>query len=287
MQEKVESFAFDSGSSSETPDLLYQYHALADGVDGYAAVTEAQIDLFHEQGYLVIHNAFSPEEVQSALDGLLALIDGQNPAFTGIQFEAKAREMLSSLPQEQKQDLVRKLMHFVDYDARLKALAEHPQLLGIVRRLLADTPVLSQDMALLKPPFIGREKPWHQDNAFFNLPSDTTVVAAWIALDEAVPENGCMYIIPGSHRRGPVVHFQRRDWQICDTDVAVHEAIAVPLQPGGCLLFHSLLHHGTPPSQSGRRRRALQYHYRPAGVTQISQEERLAIFGSEGKDVTC
>ena len=56
-------------------------------------------------------------------------------------------------------------------------------------------------MALLKPPR-GREKPWHQDHAYFNLPLDTPIVGVWIALDEATPENGCMHVIPGSHREG-------------------------------------------------------------------------------------
>lgn len=154
-------------------------------------------------------------------------------------------------------------------------------------RLVGDTPELFQDQALLKPPLIGREKPWHQDNAYFNVPPETAVVGVWIALDEATPENGCMYVIPGSHRAGPVIHFKRRDWQICDTDVAADAAWTVPLEPGGCLIFHGLLHHGTPPSRSPQRRRALQFHYKPAGATQIAAEQRLAIFGSEGKDVTC
>ena len=96
-----------------------------------------------------------------------------------------------------------------------------------------------------------------------------------------------MHVIPGSHRQGPVVHFHRRDWQMCDDHVPRGRALAVPLPPGGCLFFHGLLQHGTPANRSGKRRRALQYHYRPADVECISSEERLAVFGSEGKDVTC
>jgi len=143
-------------------------------------------------------------------------------------------------------------------------------------------------MGLIKPPRIGREKPWHQDFAYFNLPLGTQVVGVWIALDEAMIENGCMHIIPGSHQEGPVVHFQRRDWQICDTDVQVNRCMAVPLKPGSCLLFDGLLHHGTPPSQSDKRRRAVQYHYKPASVAMLDDSaERLRVFGEEGKDVYC
>lgn len=266
---------------------LYRAHAVAEGVAGFAAVEEEHIDRFHRDGYLVIDDAFSVAEVGVALEGLLDLIDGKAAAFDGVQFEAKARDRLDRLGREEKQDAVRKLMGFVAHEARLRAMAEHPGLRSVLERIMGEAPELFQDQALLKPPFIGREKPWHQDNAFFSLPAGATIVGAWIALDEAVPENGCMHVIPGTHREGPVVHFQRRDWQLCDEDVAVEEVVAVPLRPGGCLLFHGLLHHGTPPSRSPRRRRAVQFHYKPASVGRTSEEERLAVFGSEGKDVTC
>ena len=140
---------------------------------------------------------------------------------------------------------------------------------------------------MIKPPRIGREKPWHQDMAYFNLPLDTTVVGAWIALDEATVDNGCMMLIPGSHKHGAVIHFHRRDWQICDSEVMNDSAVAVPLEPGSCLLFHGLIHHGSPANRSDKRRRAVQFHYRAASVQTTSDEERLARFGSEGKDVFC
>lgn len=266
---------------------LYHHRDFASGVDGFAAVGDDELAAFREHGYLVVQNAFATADVQSALAGLLDLIDGQNPDFTGVQFERRFADQAHTYPRDKKQDIVRKLAYFVEFDARLKAMSEQPQLLAILERLIGDRPILSQDMALIKPPFVGSEKPWHQDQAYFNIPLGETVVGVWIALDEALPENGCMYIIPGSHTRGPALHFQRRDWQICDTDVAHDEALAVPLRPGGCLFFHCLLHHGTPPSKSSHRRRALQFHYKGAGAGQITTEQRLAVFGSEGKDVTC
>lgn len=276
----------DSGIEG-SPSDLYRYSREATGVPTFDAVTDEHLRQFAEQGYLVIDQAFTAAEVEAALAGLLDVIDGKYPDFTGIQFEAAARDLLPTLAPEAKQDVVRKLMGFVDYEPRLAAIAHHPKLLALLERMIGETPVLYQDQALLKPPFIGREKPWHQDNAFFSLPPTATVVGVWIALDEAVPENGCMHIIPGTQNAGPVVHFQRRDWQLCDTDVAVNETMAVPLRPGGLLFFHGLLHHGTPPSQSARRRRALQFHYKPASLQRTGDEERLRVFGSKGKDVTC
>lgn len=266
---------------------LYRTDAVAEGIAGFEAVTDEQVARFHDQGYLVINDAFTPAEVRSALDGLLDLIDGAYPAFTGIQFEAKAVPALPAMAREQKQDAVRKLIGFVDHDERLSALSDHPRLIATLARMMGEPPALFQDQALLKPPLIGREKPWHQDNAFFTVHPEAAIIGVWIALDDAVPENGCMHILPATHRAGPVPHFQRRDWQLCDTDIDVARVVAVPLRPGGLLFFHGLLHHGTPPSRSPNRRRALQFHYKPLSVGRVSDDERLRVFGADGKGKTC
>ncbi len=281
-----ERFEFDKYEAGSYSDDLYRYRALADGIDGFDAFQDEHAVFYREHGYLVIHQAFNPAEVAAALDGLLDLIDGKNPEFRGLQLEANARALLPTVSRERKQDIVRKLHHYVNYDARLKAIAEHPGLLHVVARLLEAQPSLLADQAMLKPPLIGREKPWHQDQAFFNVPVATRVVGAWIALDEATPENGCMHILPDQHRQ-PIIHFQRRDWQICDEHIPTEQVMAVPLQPGGVLFFDSFLPHGTPATHSTRRRRALQMHFCPEGVERTNQKERMAVFGSDGKDVTC
>ena len=112
-------------------------------------------------------------------------------------------------------------------------------------------------------------------------------MGVWIALDEATVENGCMQFLPGRHREGPKIHFQRRDWQICDNEMMGAKSVAAPLQPGGLLLFDGLLPHGTPHNSSPKRRRALQFHYTAEDVVKSAPEERLKHFGSEGKNVTC
>ena len=290
--EAVEEAWFDEYGPGEYPEHLYRYVGVAQWIDGFAAFaadSARHVAFFREQGYLVIHNAFTADDAQAALQGLLDLIDGKNPEFLktkGIQFEATARDLLPALPVERKQDYVRKLNRYAEFDPRLKAMTVHPQLLAAVTALIGEEPALFADQAMLKPPLIGREKPWHQDHAFFNVPLGTQIVGCWIALDEALPENGCMHVIPRGHKQ-PIVHFKRRDWQICDTDVNTGGIVAVPLQPGGLLFFDGLLPHGTPATHSPQRRRALQLHYIPASVGRITTEERMAVFGSEGKDVTC
>src|SRR5687768_16492907 len=103
---------------------LYQYTDTASGVNGFAAVGDDEIATFREQGYLVVHNAFVAADVQHALAGLLDLIEGKNPDFTEVQFEPGFADQAHSYAREKKQDIVRKLFHFVEYDARLKAMSE-------------------------------------------------------------------------------------------------------------------------------------------------------------------
>ena len=244
----------------------------------FSSFGDDDIDAFFEHGYIAFECAFSPDQVRDARSAIDDLIAGGNKDFRGVQYEESI---------EGKDDRpVRKLMSFVEYDARLATLANHADLHAFMRRLLGDTPELFQDMALLKNPG-GREKPWHQDSAYFNLSMDTTVIGVWIALDQATLDNGCLHILPGTHRMGPTEHFKVRDWQICDSAVQRQLDIAVPLPPGGCLIWHGLLHHGSPTNHSSKSRRALQFHYRPVSSNPISTEERMQHFGGAVRGAEC
>lgn len=278
---------FDPGAEPHAPEL-YQPADLAHSVATLDDIGPDEIAFYREHGYLAVRQAFSPDEIAAALAGLVDLIMGRNPAFTGIVFEAAARDLLPRLGPEERQDAVRKIHHFVDHDARLKALSAHPRLLAAVQRLLGAPAVdMFQDMGLIKPPRLGREKPWHQDHAYFDYPLGTPIAGVWIAFDEATIANGCMQLLPGRHREGPIAHFKRRDWQICDHVTLGTRSVAAPLAPGGLLFFDGLLPHGTPHNASPHRRRAVQFHYAPAGVARTTEDARLEIFGGEGRGMTC
>jgi len=286
----------DTATTSEQADIaqipyppdLYRFDTAAEGITGgFSAVTDADIEYFHRNGYLVINDAFSAAEIEAALGGMIHLMDGKCPDFRAIQFEPKLVKQKNTLEGQERRDAIRKIFGFVDYEPRLNAMAAHAGLHSVLEKMMGDTAELFQDMALVKPPRYGSEKPWHQDLAYFNLPMQTTVVGVWVALDEATPENGCLHVIPGSNIEGPMIHFKRRDWQICDTDVPVGRDTMVPLKPGGCLFWHGLTHHGSPVNQSEQRRRALQFHYKPSSCEEITTQERMDVYGSEGKEVDC
>jgi phytanoyl-CoA hydroxylase len=274
------------GGVVEPPAGLYTVGAMASLLPRLADVRAAEYAFYAHDGYLAVAQALQQAELESALAGLSALIENPDADGYQVQFEG-GREAAKGLTGDARLDAVRKLMMFVDHDERLRAIAEHRGLLAIVERMLGGPAQLIQDMALIKPPHGGREKPWHQDKAYFDYPVGTPVVGIWIALDAATVENGCMHVFPGSQRAGPAPHFMVRDWQLCDANVEGLPCTAVALPPGGALFFDGLLHHGTPPNGSGSRRRALQFHYAAVGAERIGSEERLKLFGADGRDAAC
>lgn len=285
----------DDGNVEGYDANRYHFDGNAVGVATLDDVGPAEVQQFHDEGYLAVEDAFSSERVDGARNALMELIDcgrGRESDRTpyAIHIEPGHEDKWETLDRDARQDVVRKLMWFVDADARLFEMAHDDKLASVVERLMGGPMKLFQDMALLKPPHGGREKPWHQDHAYFDYELTTKIVGVWIALDEATSENGCMRILPRLHKRDPFVHFKRRDWQICDHEIDElqdRHCLTVPLKPGGCLFFSSLLPHGTPANTSAARRRALQFHYRPLSAISIGEDERMAVFGGEGKDVEC
>lgn len=261
---------------------------MAVGVRGLDAVGAAEIEAYHDHGFLVVHNVLNRNETNSALNAIDDLIAGKNEQFNNVLMEGSAREEVDISNLQARRDGVRKIFDFVQFDQRLNALCEHVGLLKVVCNMIGGRkPKRYQDMALLKPPKIGREKPWHQDRAYFGVDLKDPIVGVWIALDEATLDNGCMHVIDGGHREGPRLHWKRRDWQICDSEMLGRRSVAVPLKPGGALFFDSLIPHGTPANLSPQRRRAIQFHYLPSDARRTTTEERLTIFGGEGKNATC
>jgi phytanoyl-CoA hydroxylase len=279
---------FDRGADDHAPEL-YAHDGLAPTLASLADIDDSQVAFYQQNGYLAVNNVLSPRQISDANAALSDLIHGRvatRPPFA-LMFEAAVRERINSLTPVEREESVRKVFNFLDLDPRLNSIIHDPTLMAVLNRLGCRDPQIFQTMALLKGPR-GREKPWHQDHAYFDVDTRDRLVGLWFALDEARVDNGCMFVMPGKHR-DPVIHFKRRDWQICDTTVQSMKqtVLAAPLKPGGVLIFDSLLPHGTPTNHSSLRRRALQFHYAPATARKIANADRMAIFGSEGKDVTC
>jgi hypothetical protein len=293
---------------------LYAFERIDEGMGAEAVGGMAALDRYRDDGFLMVRGLLSVDEVLAARAELEAMALADDPACEMIWYEGALRDHLTLDPSRDREAdgrmsgvgfhggqqtdrlpavdpalrarYLRKFLGFVDRAPALTRLGRHPALLGLVGRLLGGRPEMFQDMALVKPAR-GREKPWHQDHAYFNLALDAPIVGAWIPMGDVTPENGCMHMLAGGHKRGPRIHFKRRDWQICDSHVDGAGRVAVPMAAGDVLLFDGKIPHGTPINRTEDFRWAVQYHYRLARTAMVDDAVRLEAFGSEGKDVTC
>ncbi len=114
-------------------------------------------------------------------------------------------------------------------------------------------------MLIYKPPGTGRDAPWHQDEAYWDLPRERChSLSVWMPLDEVSVESGCMQFIPGSQRSDLLQHTKPPGVQpiVVDAPFDSASAVACPLPPGGATFHDCRTLHYTAPNTSPRPRRA-------------------------------
>jgi ectoine hydroxylase-related dioxygenase (phytanoyl-CoA dioxygenase family) len=116
---------------------------------------------------------------------------------------------------------------------------------------------------LSKPPGRANETPWHQDEAYWEPDRSYQAVGAWMPLDDADIDNGCLWFLPGSHlgdvRRHRHVgnHPDINLLELAEHEVLdVSTAVPVPLRAGGASFHHPRMFHYARPNTTGRLRRA-------------------------------
>jgi phytanoyl-CoA hydroxylase len=152
--------------------------------------------------------------------------------------------------------------------------------------LLGRQPFAVQTMCYFKPPGSRGQAP-HQDN-FYLRASPGTCIAAWLALDRADEANGCLLVVPGSHR-WPILCTTAADTAQSFTDITVPlppgtRPRPVPMEPGDVLFFNGSLVHGSNPNRTARRfRRSLIGHYIQAEACQVAEyyHPALAMDGTQ------
>ena len=267
---------------------------------------------FQRQGYLAFEGVLRSSEVDEARAALsmitrdlleraqsgkveIAQQDGATRNYAGIQlvdpdtdfaihFETGVEPL--TLPPEEAEAKYRKLTGYHQQHPALAALARHPRIKGFVEQLLGEESVMQADMALCKPPFIGSEKPWHQDNAYFNFLPLEKRATAWIALDDATIQNGCMHVLPGNY--SPLRHHHTTDCEILPDRIDKGQAVPVEIGAGGVMFFTAMIPHQTPPNRTPHLRRALQFQYRGVSTREVSRKEFGQVFAeADGSPATC
>ena len=271
-----------SAVAAPPPDLYCATeHAVP--VKGWDEVGDEQLAEFWRRGFLIVADAFQPSDVSAAADAIAVLLGGTEPSYRPSPWGEKHGVLLrpgrslESLAGPDRLDALVLARGLVKHEPRLRAMAEHVGIRHFLERVMDDAPVLMHDMVRAKPPSPG-DKPWHQDLTHFRLDPSSAVVTAWIAVDDAPLESGCLHFIPGSHLDGPAKHVFDRDYQIPDSAIPRTGQVAAPVTKGSCVLLHALVQHGSPPNRSTGRRLALQLTFRPDTAVTISDEERILAF---------
>ncbi len=155
-------------------------------------------------------------------------------------------------------DRLRKVMHPGRHSGWFAELAQHRLIVDLARLVYPD-PELVLSVLWFKPPRIGSAKPPHQDAAY--LPADRRdQLSVWIALDDATPDNGCLQMLPGSHRRGLLPHIGREP-QL--PDLGELRPVLVPLAAGDAVVFTALTAHASGINHTDRPRRAVLFRFAP------------------------
>jgi ectoine hydroxylase-related dioxygenase (phytanoyl-CoA dioxygenase family) len=221
-----------------------------------------QIARFKEEGYLEVGPLVTTEELE-------ALRAAYDRIFSATEKPASYRNLGQKEGEEQSAGAVLQIIDMHRLDPVFRQVMEKPEVLEIAAALTGNPRVrLYHDQALFKPALIGDHVPWHQDNGYWRLePPDA--VSCWLALDDATLENGCMWVVPGSHRAGETGH-QRAGQYIAQLKADADETLArpVPVKAGHAMFHHCRTLHRTLPNESPHPRRAWVMHFMPDGTRQ-------------------
>ncbi len=226
------------------------------------SLTEGQITQFKLNGFLVVEEVLSPEEVEilSAHTDLIAAGKAENIPETSIQLEAAFRE--GSKPVTNQVLSVRKLYNLAVYDEVMWTHVCNPKIVNIIAALLGtdDIKMYGDQLFMKAPEGVGTAQRWHQDSASWRDIFPKDLVTAWTAIDHATMDNGCLNFVPGTHRWGMMRGEQLAPF-LKDLGTDQWPIIPVPLRSGSISFHHSLTLHQSNANKSNTRRRGYAVHY--------------------------
>jgi ectoine hydroxylase-related dioxygenase (phytanoyl-CoA dioxygenase family) len=211
-------------------------------------LTQAQIDQFWNDGYVFPIDGLSGEEAADCrrkLEAYEASIDGPISKYVRIKCHLAFKW--------------------------LEEIAHHPKILDAVEDLIGPDILLYLSTFWFKDAKDGKFVSWHQDSAYYGLdPHD--VLTLWLAFTDATPENGCMSVMPGSHKWADQQHEETYDGNNLlargQTIVGLDDSAAVqmPLKAGQFSIHHERQLHSSGPNISDDRRLGMSFTFLPTRV---------------------
>jgi phytanoyl-CoA hydroxylase len=228
-------------------------------------LSAAQVRSFVENGFLVMPGLVSPSDIERLKRDTADIARGAypSPSLTPVPPETTDREV-------QEKILCIHQPHYVS--PVIREFVSHPGICAVLAQVVgAHLPFWDQrvkcmqSMLFTKPPGLPGQA-WHQDEYY--IPTrDRSLCGAWIAIDDATIQNGCLWVVPGSHRMGylypakPPADLDEYDGSNCC--YGFDEALATPVEvtAGSVVFFNGYLLHRSLRNRSDIYRRALVCHY--------------------------
>ncbi|MFA7431380.1 MAG: phytanoyl-CoA dioxygenase family protein [Rhodospirillaceae bacterium] len=220
-------------------------------------MTEQWVTEFWSNGFGVIRNVFGEDEVAALREACEA------PAIVREQLQRRSAEKVTHV------------MEATVRSPRFADVAVDDRLTEPLSRLIGNDIQLLHSKLTSKPLKAERGYfPWHQDLPFW-VHTNTDLVAACIAIDPLTEENGCLRMIPGSHKWGLLDHtsegfFAGHCEALAQVMDATAQAVPLVLAPGDVSFHHCLTIHGSNENVAGRPRRMLTLQYRAADAFQLN-----------------
>ena len=214
---------------------------------------------YERDGHATLPSVFSEPEIAY----LLAALEDWGAAFLAELGPAERRWYLER--PDASAAVLRKLDNPHVANPAFAALAADPRLVEAVEALIGPGISVYFSQIFMKPAGGGGPKPVHQDNFYFGPTDPEGLTTAWIALDEATLENGCLFFGNGTHK-GPILDHvappeRPFDLQIPEAVAAQHVMTPAPVPRGGVSFHHGSVLHQSSDNRSARPRRACAFHY--------------------------
>ena len=237
-------------------------------------LSQTQKQSWNEKGFILIPNFFPEDkciEINQTVVDIVRSMAGNSEEFNHAyidQGHIGIREMKPSQKIENIEDEMSKVFR-LHQTGIFNEFIKRDDLLNIVEDILGENIDCFLSQFIFKNPGAWGQ-PWHQDSSYF--PFDRAPqVGAWLATSAATKENGCLVILPGSHKE--VIHEHLSDDRPGSnygyTEIKDHDfkkEMPLFLNTGDLLLFHSFLMHKSYDNKSNNRRTAMVYHFAETGT---------------------
>ena len=240
------------------------------------ALTPDEQSSWEENGYIVRYDVFTEEENDILRRIADDIVDGKRP-FPTEKIQQNAL-VIDGKVEASGIQAMHKIYHVSCYCPEFLARVRDRRLTDPIVDLIGPNLLSQGNLYIWKAPTIGLGFPWHQDKWYFNWQYKTDMtVGTWTAIDAADVDNGCLYVIPGSHKYGVLDHedlegSQQAEFKVA-RDAKDEDGVPVEVPAGGVVWFNNQLLHKSTHNHSDRFRRCNVAHYMSANAERVLKKQ--------------